>query len=47
VSTGHNRIEIARQQQGKPTRLTDAPGYLTRLLTGAKIEISSGRPHNG
>src|SRR6266446_1358292 len=47
MGTGRDRIEIARQQERKLTRLVDTPGDLTCLIAGAEIKIGAGRPDNG
>src|SRR5260370_39024070 len=47
MGTGRARIEVARQEERKLTRLADTPGDLTCLIAGAEIEIGAGRPDNG
>src|SRR6267143_3911921 len=47
MAAGRDRIEIARQQERKLTRLTDTTGDLTCLIASSEIEIGAGRPDNG
>src|SRR5258708_29170931 len=47
MGTGRERIEVARQEERKLTRLADTPGDLACLIAGAEIKIGAGRPDNG
>src|SRR5258708_33700252 len=47
MGTGRERIEVARQEERKLTRLADTPGDLACLIAGAEIEIGACRPDNG